>query len=319
MHYYKRHIGDYAKKAGRLSILEHGVYTLLMDACYDKEKFPESVEEAIDWVWARSPEEEAAVKFVLSKFFVLTDGFYVQNHIQEVLNEYQEFCGEQKEKGKKGGRPKKNLAEENNPTETQRVISETQRVANGFENKPADNPKPLTTNHKPLTTNQNKNKTILVEGEPSTSGNSDSIGSIPKQTAEPVQKAEHEQPPPDQPVLKSSKAPPCPHMEIIALYHEILPECPQVITKLWPDSNRATWLQARWRQCKEHQNLNFWKRYFEEIRNLSNGYYISKEVGHPWIADLGWLVSKENFIKLVGMIENNLKAPENAPKLAIVR
>ena len=40
MHYYKRNLGDYAKKAGRLSMLEHGSYTLLIDACYDRERFP---------------------------------------------------------------------------------------------------------------------------------------------------------------------------------------------------------------------------------------------------------------------------------------
>jgi len=51
MHYFKRNIGDYHKKAGRLSMLEHGAYTLLMDACYDRERFP-TMDEAIDWCWA---------------------------------------------------------------------------------------------------------------------------------------------------------------------------------------------------------------------------------------------------------------------------
>ena len=88
MHYYKRNIGDYAKKAGRLSMLEHGAYTLLMDAIYDRETFP-TLEEALDWVWARDEAEVAAVKFVLSKFFELQeDGRYVQNRIQEELNSY---------------------------------------------------------------------------------------------------------------------------------------------------------------------------------------------------------------------------------------
>ena len=40
MHYFKRNIGDYHKKAGRLSMLEHGAYTLLIDSCYDRERFP---------------------------------------------------------------------------------------------------------------------------------------------------------------------------------------------------------------------------------------------------------------------------------------
>ena len=69
MHYYKRNLGDYAKKAGRLSMLEHGAYTLLMDAIYDREIFP-TLDEALDWAWARDEAEVAAVKFVLTKFFV---------------------------------------------------------------------------------------------------------------------------------------------------------------------------------------------------------------------------------------------------------
>ena len=88
MHYFKRNIGDYHKKAGRLSILEHGAYTLLMDACYDRERFP-TLDEAIEWCWARSPEEIAAIEFVLSKFFVLTDGLYVQLRIEEEIAAYQ--------------------------------------------------------------------------------------------------------------------------------------------------------------------------------------------------------------------------------------
>lgn len=40
LHYYKRNIGDYEKKAGRPSMLEHGACTLLIDACYDREQFP---------------------------------------------------------------------------------------------------------------------------------------------------------------------------------------------------------------------------------------------------------------------------------------
>jgi uncharacterized protein YdaU (DUF1376 family) len=46
MHYYKRNLGDYAKKTGRLTMLQHGAYTLLIDSCYDREKFP-TLEQAI--------------------------------------------------------------------------------------------------------------------------------------------------------------------------------------------------------------------------------------------------------------------------------
>jgi uncharacterized protein YdaU (DUF1376 family) len=87
MHYYKRNLGDYAKKAGRLSMLQHGAYTLLIDACYDREQFP-TRDEAIDWSWASSTAEIEAVDFVLSKFFTLVDGRYVQQRIEEEIANY---------------------------------------------------------------------------------------------------------------------------------------------------------------------------------------------------------------------------------------
>lgn len=87
MHYYKRNLGDYAKKTGRLSMLEHGAYTLLIDACYDRERFPTRID-AIEWCWARTPEEMAAVDFVLSRFFTLDGDTYVQNRIREEVTAY---------------------------------------------------------------------------------------------------------------------------------------------------------------------------------------------------------------------------------------
>jgi len=137
MHYYKRNIGDYSKKAGRLSILQHGVYTLLIDACYDRERFPTRAE-ALDWVWAGTPEEIQAVDFVLSKFFTLKDGVYVQKRIAEEIEEYHVFCEQQAAKGKAGGRPKKPaglpMGSQENPEESHSQADES-----------------LTTNHEPLT------------------------------------------------------------------------------------------------------------------------------------------------------------------------
>ncbi|WP_306108889.1 YdaU family protein [Pseudomonas sp. ANT_J12] len=96
MHYFKRNIGDYHKKAGRLTMLEHGAYTLLLDACYDRERFP-TMEEAIDWCWARSKEEIGAVELVLRKFFDLIDGRYVQLRIQDEIDAYHAISLKNKE------------------------------------------------------------------------------------------------------------------------------------------------------------------------------------------------------------------------------
>jgi len=94
MHYFNMNIGDYAKKAGRLSMLEHGAYTLLIHACYDREEFP-TRDEAVDWCWARTAEEVAAVDFVLGKFFVLQEDekkrkVYVQKRVEEEISKYRE-------------------------------------------------------------------------------------------------------------------------------------------------------------------------------------------------------------------------------------
>jgi uncharacterized protein YdaU (DUF1376 family) len=137
MHYYKRNLGDYAKKAGRLSLLQHGSYTVLIDSCYDREQFP-TLEQAIEWTWADSVEEIEAVKFVLRKFFILEDGIYVQNRIREEIAEYHEKAS-----------INKRIAIDR---ETKRKESNTNRERTVDEAPP--NHKPLTKNQEPVTNNQ---------------------------------------------------------------------------------------------------------------------------------------------------------------------
>jgi uncharacterized protein YdaU (DUF1376 family) len=131
MHYYKRNLGDYAKKTGRLTMLQHGAYTLLIDSCYDRETFP-TLELALEWTWASTESEIEAVKFVLSRFFTLDkDGQYVQDRILQELLHYH-----------KNADINKRIADER---EEKRRQSSTNRVPN------VDEPPP---NHKPRTKNQ---------------------------------------------------------------------------------------------------------------------------------------------------------------------
>jgi uncharacterized protein YdaU (DUF1376 family) len=133
VHYYKRNLGDYAKKAGRLSMLQHGSYTLLIDACYDREQFP-TRDEAIDWTWASSAAEIEAVEFVLAKFFTLEDGVYVQTRIRDELNEYHAKAA-----------TNKRIADER---ETKRKEKHTNRAR--VVNEPPPNQEPLTINQEPV-------------------------------------------------------------------------------------------------------------------------------------------------------------------------
>lgn len=90
--------------------------------------------------------------------------------------------------------------------------------------------------------------------------------------------------------------PPCPHSEIIKLYHETLPEHQRVTESLWNDSQRAKDLQARWRQSQKHQTLDFWRWFFENVK--TNPHWMGKNES-GWRPDLGWLIKKSNFIKVV--------------------
>lgn len=159
MHYYERNIGDYYRKAGRLNILQHGVYNLLMDACYDRESFP-TLEEAIEWVWAETEEEIDAVKFVLKKFFKLNEGgVYVQTHIEEELCRYREYCAKQSENGKKGGRPKK-------------APSSDESGKNGFKNQNQENPSKTQINpEKPNESQEKPKPSNHLTNEPSNQEN----------------------------------------------------------------------------------------------------------------------------------------------------
>ena len=68
MNYYERHLGDYARDTAHLSLLEHGVYTLLLDRYYSTEA-PIPVDQAHRIARARSRDERSAVDAVLSEFF----------------------------------------------------------------------------------------------------------------------------------------------------------------------------------------------------------------------------------------------------------
>lgn len=249
MHHYRKNIGDYHKKAGRLSILQHGVYNLIIDACYDRERFP-SREEAIDWCWASTPEEINAVDFVLAKFFVFRDSVYVQTRIEEEILAYRAFCEEQAEKGKRGGRPKKAIGNENKPTGNPAGLFENPMESQRGQNKTLTNNQ-LTTNQEPLKTNTEN---------PSESGKPD----------------------------------PCPHQEIVDLYHKSLPELPRV-RDITPKRQQA--LRARWKSQKRFQDLTWWQQYFEVVSE--SDFLMGRVPGKTWQADFDFLIRSEKFQKII--------------------
>lgn len=146
MHYYKRNLGDYAKKAGRLTMLQHGAYTLLIDSCYDREVFP-TLEQAIEWTWASTEAEIDAVKFVLNRFFILDkDGCFVQDRILQELLQYHANAD-----------TNKRIAIER---EAKRKGKSTNREQ--FVNEAPPNQEPLTINQEPRTSKPKRDSATVV-------------------------------------------------------------------------------------------------------------------------------------------------------------
>lgn len=167
MNYYNKHIGDYHKKAGRLTMIEHGAYNLLIDACYDRERFP-TMDEAIQWCWARTEEEVNAVKFVLSRFFTLKNGVYEQKRINEEVDKYKtiglinQLTALSREAKKKNG-PQAFISScdelkneiKDNPTYKTHAAWSSVIDALKKEHDHSPNQEPITINHKPITNIKN--------------------------------------------------------------------------------------------------------------------------------------------------------------------
>lgn len=106
MNYYERHLGDYAKDAGHLSMLEHGAYSLLLDRYYTTDQ-PIPQEQAHRICRARTRDERAAVDTVLAEFFVLIDGAWTNGRADREITKMQAKVKAAQENGKRGGRPKR--------------------------------------------------------------------------------------------------------------------------------------------------------------------------------------------------------------------
>lgn len=70
MNFYKRYIGDYQRDTAHLSLMEHGAYTLLLDAMYATGKgLPADLEGLYRICRASGKAERAAVSAVAGQFF----------------------------------------------------------------------------------------------------------------------------------------------------------------------------------------------------------------------------------------------------------
>ena len=150
MNFYRRHIGDYLKDTAHLTLLEHGVYTRLLDVYYTRESgIP--ADQAARLIGARTKEESAALESVLHEFFELIDGTWIQMRCEREIECASTKAEANRENGKKGGRPRSNNNPQQNPDETENKPS---GFSMGSDSDTHDETqknlshKPITNNHK---------------------------------------------------------------------------------------------------------------------------------------------------------------------------
>ena len=89
MNFYPRHLGDYAKDTHHLTLVEHGVLTLLLDRLYATEK-PFTRKEAYEVCRPSTKTEKQAVERVLADYFVDTKVGYINHRALREIEKYQE-------------------------------------------------------------------------------------------------------------------------------------------------------------------------------------------------------------------------------------
>jgi len=90
-----------------------------------------------------------------------------------------------------------------------------------------------------------------------------------------------------------TQSPKCPYQDIVNVYHETLPELPEV--KVLSDK-RKTYLKARWLGSDAAQEVGWWKSYFQKV---SQSDFLMGRTDNKFQANFEWLITESNFIKVL--------------------
>lgn len=112
MNFYKHHIGDYAKKTGALTMLQHGAYCLLLHAYYGTEK-PLPHQDLYKICRANTKKERESVDQIVTRFWHRTETGWVNTRADEEIEKAQRLRELAKENGSQGGRPAKAVSKPN--------------------------------------------------------------------------------------------------------------------------------------------------------------------------------------------------------------
>ena len=116
----------------------------------------------------------------------------------------------------------------------------------------------------------------------------------------------HEEANKSEDLFVASKPATCPHQDIIAAYHELLPSLARV--REWT-AERQSFLRKRWAENPERQTLNWWRDFFAYVGQSDFLMGRRETQTGAFECDLEWLVRPKNFIRVLeGRYENRGRA-----------
>lgn len=160
MNYYTHNIGDFAALTQGLDLEAVGIVVRLFDRLMMTEKPIKT-----QWVLLAFPKEsQEKAMSVLEGLFEQSEEGWVFPLMMAQIEHFQRNSLKNKENGRKGGRPRKNLLSQSESRQTQ---IETQKKPTGFpEETQTEAKKSLTNNHKPITNNQEIDIDTRAESAP---------------------------------------------------------------------------------------------------------------------------------------------------------
>ena len=292
MNYYEHHLGDYMRDTAHLSMLEDGAYRRLLDAYYIREApLPLSTREVFRLARAQSKQEREATETVLREFFTEGPDGWRHGRCDREITRFQDK--QRKAKASAEARwskpPQQSEGNANACADAMRAHSEG--------NAPRARPQTPDTRHQYSDASHPALNTPSPDGE----GCTRPPDEVPRAAAPQLSLVE-----PTPPASAPYRPPECPHLDVLALWAEVLPTMPQHEPQHWRGA-RADHLRARWRETAEAkrwadkaEGLAYLRRLFGYCRQSAflMGKTEPARGRRPFAFELEWLVSPGNWARV---------------------
>lgn len=295
MHYYEHHLGDHARGAGHLSMLQEGAYRRLLDAYYTREQpLPAEVRDVCRLVRARSKPEREAVEAVLREFFEATQDGWRHSRCEREIARFQDK--QRKAKASADARWSRQPQSERNA----KALPDEMRTHSEGNAPRARSQAPGTSPQPPETKHHSSDASHLQDDDKNPSGSS----AAPTPT--PAKKVKTD---------SAQAVIPCPYDEIIAIYHELLSELPRVhlrsasrekaMRKMWGWVLTSSMPTGQKRAENRDQALDWFGRYFRRAGH--NDFLMGRtgrSAGHEnWRCDFDFLLTERGMRHVIEKTE----------------